>query len=403
MPLGVARRVEELAPSATLAVTARANALTAEGRRIFKFGLGEPDFGTPEFICDAAKRAMSGCSHYSPVPGTKSLREAICVATERDRGWTPQPDQIQVSVGAKQSLFNLALALLNPGDEVIIPAPYWVSYKDQVEFVGGKAHIVETLPENGWLMSPGQLEEAIGPHTKALILCSPSNPSGGTYNADELKALARVLEKHDIYVITDEIYGELVYDGLKYHSLATVAPGLRERLIIVEGVSKTYAMTGWRIGWTISPPKIAKSLAKIQGQSTSGATGVAQAAAEAALLGPREEVARMRDIFSSRRHRMVDGLNRVPGVRCELPRGAFYAFPDVSGLYGIRHDGAALQSSTDVALWQLSVCGIAAVAGEAFGAPGHIRFTYAAGEDVIDEALAVLKKAVETAPRCSLP
>lgn len=399
MPLGLARRVEDLAPSATLAVTARANELAAEGRRIFAFGLGEPDFGTPEFICDAAKRAMDACSHYAPVPGTQVLREAICIATERDRGWRPDPSQIAVSVGAKQSLFNLALALLSSGDEVIIPAPYWVSYKDQVEFAGGKAHIVQTRPEDGWLMSPEQLDEAITPRTKALILCSPSNPTGGVYTADELRALARVLEKHPIYVITDEIYGELVYDGLEYYSLAAVAPELRDRLIVVDGVSKTYAMTGWRIGWSISPPKIAKSLAKIQGQSTSGATAVAQAAAEAALLGPRAEVTRMREIFSSRRRRMVDGLNKIPGVSCELPRGAFYAFPDVSGLYGIRHDGAELQSAADVALWQLSVCGVAAVAGEAFGMPGHIRYTYAAGEAVIDEALAALKHAVEAAPR----
>ncbi len=397
MARSLAKRLDDLAPSATLAVTARANELKAAGKRVFPFGVGEPDFPTPEYIREAAARAMKDCSHYPPVAGTKALREAVCQATTRDRGWTPHPDDVVVSVGAKHALFNLALALVNPGDEVLIPAPYWVSYADQVAFLGGVPRIVETAPERGWLMTPEQLEGALTPRTKAVILCSPSNPTGCAYAADELLALTKVLARHDVFVIVDEIYAELVYDGFVPVSLAKLAPELADRLIVVDGVSKTYAMTGWRIGWTISPARVTKALGKIQSQSTTGATVVAQAAATAALLGPRDEVAQMRAVFAARRERMIAGLNAVPGVTCAKPRGAFYAFPDVTGLYGIRHDGAELVTANDVALWQLAVCGIAAVAGEAFGAPGYIRFTYAAAESVIDEAMAVLKATVEAA------
>jgi aspartate aminotransferase len=274
-----------------------------------------------------------------------------------------------------------------------------VSYPEQVRLFGGVPRIVETRADNGWRMTPDELGAALGPKTKAIVLCSPSNPTGAAYSADELLALARVLVTTDAWIIVDEIYGELVYDGFEHVSLAKLVPELRSRLIIVDGVSKTYAMTGWRIGWSISPPKIAKALSTVQGQSTTNPTAVAQAAAEAALLGPREEVTRMRDVFAARRRRMVDGLNSIPGIRCDMPRGAFYAFPDVTGLYGIVHGSKVLGSADDVTLWQLDVCGIAAVAGEPFGAPGYVRYTYAAGESVIDEGLAVLRRAVDQAER----
>jgi aspartate aminotransferase len=399
MPRSLAKRLDAVAPSATLAMTARAAELKAAGRKVYTFGVGEPDFATPAHILEAAERALASSSHYTAVTGTAPLREAICVATERDRGWKPTPDTVAVAVGAKHALFNLAMVLLDPGDEVVIPAPYWVSYPEQVRLFGGVPKIVETRAEDGWRMTPDALADALGPRTKAVILCTPSNPTGAAYDAAELAALARVLETTDAWVIVDEIYGELVYDGFEHVSLAKIAPGLRDRLIVVDGVSKTYAMTGWRIGWSIAPPEITKALSKVQGQSTTNPTAVAQAAAQAALLGPRSEVARMRDIFAARRKRMIDGLNAIEGIRCDYPRGAFYAFADVRGLYGIRHGGKVLASDEDVVLWQLDACGIAAVAGSPFGAPGYVRFTYAAGEPQIDEALSVLGKAVKNAER----
>jgi aspartate aminotransferase len=400
VPKTLAKRLDAVKPSATLAMTARANHLKAAGKKVYAFGVGEPDFATPEFIREAAQKAMASSSHYTAVSGTAALKQAICEATARDRGWTPKPEQITVSVGAKHALFNIASALVDPGDEVVIPAPYWVSYPEQVNMFGGSPVIVQTRASNGFRMTPDELAAALTPKTKAIILCTPSNPSGAAYDADELKALARVLaDKTDAYIIVDEIYGELVYDGFQHTSLAKVAPELADRLIVVDGVSKTYAMTGWRIGWSIAPPAIAKALDKVQGQSTTNPTAVAQAAAQAALLGPRDEVRKMVSVFAARRKRMVDGLNGVPGVRCDLPRGAFYAFPDVTGLYGIHHQAKKLSSADDVCLWQLDVCGIAAVAGEPFGAPGYIRFTYASAESVIDEALAALKDAVSRAER----
>ena len=400
MPKTLAKRLDAVKPSATLAMTARANQLRAAGRKIYTFGVGEPDFATPEFIRDAAAKALATSSHYTAVSGTPALKQAICEATARDRGWTPKPEQITVSVGAKHALFNIASALVDPGDEVVIPAPYWVSYPEQVRMFGGEPVIVETRAQNGFRMTPDELAAALGPRTKAVILCTPSNPTGAAYDADELKGLARVLaDKTDAYIVVDEIYGELVYDGFQHVSLGKIAPELADRLIVVDGVSKTYAMTGWRIGWSIAPAPLAKAIDKVQGQSTTNPTAVAQAAAAAALLGPRDEVKKMVAIFAQRRKKMVDGLNGVGGVRCDMPRGAFYAFPDVTGLYGIHHQGKKLASDDDVCLWQLDVCGIAAVAGEPFGAPGYIRYTYACAESVIDEALSALKDAVQRAER----
>lgn len=399
MPTNLAARLDEVAPSATLAMTARAAELRAAGRTVYTFGVGEPDFETPGFIVEAAAKAAANSGHYTAATGTKELKEAICAATERDRGWAPTPDRVTVSVGAKHSLFNLAMVLCDPGDEVVIPAPYWVSYPAQVQLFGAKPRIVETRAEDGWRVTPEALAAAIGPKTKSVILCSPCNPTGAAYDESELRALAKVLADSDAYIIVDEIYGELVYDGFEHVSLAKLAPELAERLIVVDGVSKTYAMTGWRIGWAIAPPAVTKAMAKVQGQSTTNPTAVAQAAAIAALGGPRDEVRKMRDIFHKRRDRMLAGLRAIPGITCDTPRGAFYAFPDVTGLYGIAHAGGSLESANDVALWQLGECGIAAVPGEPFGAPGHIRFSYAAAEQVIDEALAALKQAVESADR----
>jgi aspartate aminotransferase len=380
-------------------MAARAARLREQGHRVFAFGVGEPDFSTPQSIRDAAKKVLEGggASHYTAVTGTAALKKAICAATSRDRGWQPSPEQVVVSCGAKHALFNLALALYEPGDEVIIPAPYWVSYPEQVRLVGANPVIVATREEDNWLLSEDALGKALTPRTKAIILCTPSNPTGAAYPRERLQALARVLSTSDCYVVVDEIYAELVYEGFQHHSLAALAPDLRDRLVVVDGVSKTYAMTGWRIGWSISPPALAKALDVIQGQSTTNPTALSQDAAIQALNGPREEVQRMRAAFAERRIRMVDGLNGVRGIRCRKPDGAFYAFADVRGLYGLRAGDKTLATDEDVAYWLLDTAHVAAVPGTPFGAPGYLRFSYASSIETIDEGVAALRQAVEHA------
>src|SRR5260221_2087527 len=398
MPTQLASRLSAVAPSATLAMAARAAKLREQGHKVFAFGVGEPDFQTPTFIREAAKRAIDGgCSHYTAVTGTPALKKAICAATERDRGFAPTPDQVVVSCGAKHALFNLALALYEPGDEVIIPSPFWVSYPEQVRLVGATPVIVPTREEDNWLLSPDVLKAAITPRTKAIILCTPSNPTGSAYPRDRLLALGAALAATDAFVIVDEIYAELVYDGFEHHSLAALMPELRSRLIVVDGVSKTYAMTGWRIGWSISPPAVAKALDVIQGQSTTNPTAVSQEAAAHALMGPRDDVRRMRAAFQERRGRMVEGLRSVPGVRCRMPDGAFYAFADVRGLFGLRAGDKKLATDEEVAFWLLDTAHVAAVPGTPFGAPGYLRFSYASSIETIDQGIAAMKSAVQAA------
>lgn len=397
MPTILANRLDAVAPSATLAMAARAAKLREEGKRVFAFGVGEPDFETPAFIREAAKRAIdAGASHYTPVTGTPKLKKAICEAVARDRGWQPTVDQITVSCGAKHALFNLALALYQAGDEVIIPAPYWVSYPEQVRLAGATPVIVPTREEDGWTLTKEALQAALTPRTKAVILCTPSNPTGSAYPKERLLELATVLTAADCWVIVDEIYAELVYDAFEHHSLGKLAPELRDRLIIVDGVSKAYAMTGWRIGWSIAPPKVAKALDVIQGQSTTNPTAVAQAASVAALEGPRDEVQAMRKIFEERRNRMVEGLRAIPGLGCRMPEGAFYAFADVRGLFGKQPAGRSpLQTDEDVAFWLLDEAHVAGVPGTPFGAPGYIRFSYASSIETIDAGVAAIRAAVE--------
>lgn len=377
-------------------MAARAAKLRQEGHRVFAFGVGEPDFETPAFIREAAKAALDrGASHYTAVTGTPELKRAICTAVARDRGWEPTVDQITVSCGAKHALFNLALALYEPGDEVIIPAPYWVSYPEQVRLAGATPVIVPTREEDGWQLTKDALAQALSPRTKAVILCTPSNPTGAAYTRERLLELASVLKTADCWVIVDEIYAELVYDGFQHHSLAAIAPELRERLIVVDGVSKAYAMTGWRIGWSIAPKAVAKALDVIQGQSTTNPTAVAQAAAVAALEGPRDELQAMRATFEQRRNRMVEGLRSIPGLSCRMPEGAFYAFADVRGLYGKQPQGRApLANDEDVAFWLLDEAHVAGVPGTPFGAPGYIRFSYASSIETIDAGIAAIREAV---------
>ena len=397
----LAQRLDVVQPSATLAVSARAAALRAQGRTIYPFGVGEPDFDTPAHIRDAAKLALDeGHTRYTAVTGTAALKKAIAARSAAVRSVPCAPEQVVVSVGAKHALFNLALSLYEAGDEVICPAPYWVSYPEQVRLVGATAITPETREDEGWLLSPDALSKALTPKTKAVILCTPSNPTGSAYSEAKMRALLEVLAPHDCWLIVDEIYASLVYDGFKHVSALTLASEkLRERILVIDGVSKSYAMTGWRIGWSITPVPLAKALDVVQSQSTTNPAAVAQAAAVAALTGPQDSIEVMRKRFELRRTRMVDGLRRIPGVTCRAPEGAFYAFADCRALYGIEFGGAKIGDDLAIAKFLLEEAGCAAVPGSAFGAPGYLRFSYATSEENIDAGLAAAKAAVEKARR----
>ncbi len=395
MPLRFASRKDAVAPSATLAMNARALKLREAGHKVFAFGVGEPDFPTPAHIVEAAYEATKkGATRYTPVSGTASLKKAIVKATEEHRGWAPTPDMIVASVGAKHALFNVAMALYEPGDEVLIPTPCWVSYPEQVRMFGATPVFVETREEDGFCLSAEALARAITPRTKALILCTPSNPTGSAYSEASLRALADVLRKHELFVVLDEIYADLVYGGFENVSLAKLAPELRDRLIVIDGVSKTFAMTGWRLGWSITPPALAKVIDTMQSQSTSNAAAVSQAAAEAALTGPREPVVAMRREFERRRTLMVEGLRAIPGVTCRMPEGAFYAFADVSSHVGKSFGGKTLATDEDLALYLLDEGHVATVGGSAFQAPGYLRLSYAVSDDDIRGGLAGIAAAL---------
>jgi aspartate aminotransferase len=388
-----ADRLSAIAPSATLAMAAKAAKLRGEGHKVYPFSVGEPDFETPAHIREAAKAALDkGATRYTAVTGTADLKAAICASAERHRGYKPDPSQVVVSSGAKHALFNLALALYQPGDEVIIPAPYWVSYPEQVRIVGATPVVVPTREEDGFRLQPADLEAALSPRTKAVILCTPSNPTGAAYAAEHLLPLLEVLRTSDSYIIVDEIYADLVYEGFVHTSLPSLAADLRDRMIIVDGVSKTFAMTGWRIGWSIASPALTKVIDVVQSQSTTNAAAVSQAAAVAALTGPRDDFFAMRAAFARRRVVMVEGLNAIPSVRCRMPEGAFYAFPDVRGIYGRRFRGKELVTDEDVAMWLLEDVHVATVPGAPFGAPGYLRFSYACAETDIVEGMARIRE-----------
>lgn len=395
MPLQLSKRLDAVAPSATLAMNTRALKLREQGHKVYAFAVGEPDYPTPRFITDAAyQAALKGATRYTPVSGTATARKAIVEATAQHRGWRPTPDMVTISAGAKAALFNLAMALYEPGDEVIIPAPYWVSYPEQVRMVGATPVIAQTREEDGWQLQAETLKAALTPKTKAIILCTPSNPTGGAYSEERLRELAEVLRGHSCWVIVDEIYGDLTYDGFVHKSLAVIAPDLRDRLVVVDGVSKTFAMTGWRIGWTIAPPALAKALDTIQGQSTSNAAAICQAAAEAALLGSREELEAMRQAFDRRRRLMVAGLNSLPGVRCRTPEGAFYAFADFRGVLGKKAGDRVIENDDQLAMYLLDEAHAVTVGGGAFGAPGYLRLSYAVSDDDIRDGIAAIGAAL---------
>jgi aspartate aminotransferase len=397
MSTAFASRVQSIQPSATLAVSQRAAELSAEGVDVISFGVGEPDFETPEHVREAAKAAIDrGTSHYTRVRGIEPLLRAIQAESSRRRGGIAHDtSEIIVSVGAKHTLFNLAMVLYEPGDEVLVPAPCWVSYPDQVRLFGATPKILQTHEADGFRLRPEALAEAITERTKALILCSPSNPTGAAYTREQLRALADVAkQKGDFWIIVDEIYGELVYDGFDQRSLLEVAPELKHRLIIVDGVSKTFSMTGWRIGWALAPAPVVKAMDKMQGQSTTNPTAVAQHAAAAALAGDKGPAQAMRAAFAERRGFFIAGLDAIEGIRCRAPEGAFYAFPNVQALVGRKAGGVTLTDDLAIARWLLEDARCAVVPGSAFEAPGYLRMSYATSMEKLEEGLRRIREAV---------
>lgn len=388
----VSDRLNRLAPSATLAMSQKSGEMKAQGIDVINLSVGEPDFNTPEHIKEAAKRAIDeNFSKYSPVPGYVELRKAIADKLKNENGLQYSTNEILVSNGAKQSVCNTVMALVNDGEEVIIPAPYWVSYPQMVKLAGGVPVIVEAGFEQNFKMTPEQLEAAITPKTRMIILCSPSNPTGSVYSAKELEALAEVVKRHDgLYVLADEIYEHINYVG-KHSSIAHV-DGMRERTIIVNGVSKAYAMTGWRIGFIAAPEWIVKACNKLQGQYTSGPCSVSQKAAEAAYTTSQECVDTMRKAFERRRDLIVELASQIPGLEVNKPEGAFYLFPKCSSFYGKSYEGKAINNSTDLAMFLLETGHVATVGGDAFGDPDCFRMSYATSDDNIREAMKRIKE-----------
>lgn len=382
----ISQRVQSLSPSATLAMSQKSNELKAQGVDVINMSVGEPDFFTPDHIKKAAQKAIDdNFSFYTPVAGYLSLRKAIAAKMKNENGLDFAPEQIVVSGGAKQSLCNVILATINRGDEVVIPTPAWVSYVEMVKLAEGVPVTVHAGVEQNFKITPAQLEEAITPKTRMLLLCSPSNPTGSVYTRDELKALAEVVAKHpDILILSDEIYEHINYTGWR----ASIAEfeSVRDRTVIVNGVSKAYAMTGWRIGFIAAPLWVAKATTKLQGQYTSNPSSIAQKAAEAAYLGPQDCVETMCRAFLRRRDLIVGLLKEIPGLRLNLPDGAFYVFPEVSAYFGKHCGNRVIGDANDLAMYLLEEAHVAAVSGDAFCAPGYIRLSYATSDENIREA-----------------
>lgn len=390
----LSNRLNSLSPSATLAMSQKSAELKAQGVDVINLSVGEPDFDTPDHIKEAAKKAVDeNWSRYSPVAGYPSLRNAIVAKLKRENGLDYTAAQISCANGAKQSVCNTILTLVNPGDEVIVPAPFWVSYPEMVKLAEGTPVIVAAGIEQDFKITPEQLEAAITPKTKALILCSPSNPTGSVYSKEELAALAAVLARHEqVYVIADEIYEHINYIG-RHESIAQF-PELKERVVIVNGVSKAYAMTGWRIGFIAGPEWIVKGVNKLQGQYTSGPCSVSQKAAEAAYMGTQEPVEEMRKAFERRRDLIVRLAKDVPGFEVNVPQGAFYLFPKCSSFYGKSAHGRTITNSDELAMYLLEVGHVACVGGTSFGAPECIRMSYATSDENIVEAIRRIKEAL---------
>ncbi len=392
----LADRLNRIKPSPTMAVTGRAQELKAAGHDVIGLGAGEPDFDTPDNVKQAAIDAIqAGDTKYTAVDGTPALKKAVCEKFKRDNGLEYSPQQINVGVGGKQVLFNAILATVDEGDEVIIPTPYWVSYPDMVLLAGGTPVFVDTSAETGFRMRPEDLEAAITPRTKWLILNSPSNPTGAAYSPDEMKALTDVLMRHShVWVMADDIYEKITYDNFVFSTVAQVEPGLYDRTLTINGVSKSYAMTGWRIGFAGGPVELIKAMGKLQSQSTTNATSISQAAAVEALNGDQSFLEARNAAFKKRRDMVVGRLNETPGLSCLTPEGAFYVYPSCAGVIGkSTPDGKTIESSEDYATYLLESVGVAVVHGTAFGLDPYFRISYATADEVLDDACGRIHKA----------
>lgn len=393
----IADRLKSISPSPTLALTQKAAELQAQGRDVISLTAGEPDFNTPSWVCEAATKAMErGETRYTAVAGTKVLRQAIVEKFLRDNDLRYSLDQIVVGTGGKQIIFNALLATLNPGDEVLIPDPYWVSYPAMVEIAQGEPVFLPCPQSQGFKLLPEHLDQAITPKTKWLLLNSPSNPTGAVYTYEELWQLAQVLRRHPhVMILSDDIYEPIIFEGLRFNTLVTVERELQERTLIVNGVSKSYAMTGWRIGYGAGPKELMKAIENLQSQSTSNACSIAQAAAVAALTGPQEFLKEWRASFQKRRDYVVEHLNRMPGVSCERPLGAFYVFPSCEGLLGMRTPaGDIITTDGDLCTYLLEEAGIAVVPGVAFGRSPHFRISYATDLIILRQAMDRVEAAI---------
>lgn len=391
----LSKRISDIKPSPTLAITAKANAMRAEGRDVIGFGAGEPDFDTPDSIKQAAIRAIeAGFTKYTPVGGTDELKDAIINKLERDSGLNYKREEVVVSCGAKHTLYNLAQVLFEEGDEVLIPSPYWVSYIDIIVLTGARPVVIETKTEDNFKLQPKQLAQAVSSRTRAILLNSPSNPVGVTYTKEELEKFAEVVAAKGIMVISDDIYEKIVYDGIAFYSLASISPEMKKLTVVVNGVSKSYAMTGWRIGYAAGQEEVIAAVTKLQSQNTSNPTSIAQKAAVEALRGKQDSVALMVEEFEKRRNRIVRDLNEIPGVVCLMPQGAFYVFPDFSAFYGRSFGGKIIADSSDLAAYFLDEANVAVVPGGEFGHDNHIRLSYATSMDKIIEGVARIRRAL---------
>jgi aspartate/methionine/tyrosine aminotransferase len=399
----ISARIRAIAESATLAVDARAKALKAAGRPVIGFGAGEPDFPTPDYIVAAAVAACAepAMHRYTPAAGLPALREAVAAKTLRDSGYEVSPAQVLITNGGKQAIYNACATLLDPGDEVLLPAPYWTTYPEAIALAGGVPVVVPTDETTGYRTSPAQLDEHLTPRTKVLMFVSPSNPTGAVYSPAEVEAIGQWAVERGLWVLTDEIYEHLVYGDAEFASMPALVPALADRCVVVNGVAKTYAMTGWRVGWLIGPPDVVQAAGNLQSHATSNVCNVAQRAALAAVSGDLAAVGQMRTAFDRRRRLMTDLLNAIPGVTCPEPEGAFYAYPSVRDVLGRTIRGKVPRSSAELAALILDEVEVAVVPGEAFGTPGYLRLSYALGDvdlaDGVGRIAALLGEAGEQA------
>jgi len=392
----LASRAEKLKPSATLLITAKAKALRAEGIDVIGFGAGEPDFDTPENIKDIAVSAINdGFTKYTAVGGIDELKEAIMASLREDYGLDYDKSEIIVSCGAKHTLYNLTQVIIEEGDEVIIPAPYWVSYPAQVSLAGGKPVIIETTEESGFKIEPDELKEKINQKTKVLILNYPSNPTGATYNEDDLNIIAEIAIDSGLIIISDEIYHKILYGGITHTPIATLGDDVKNSTILVNGVSKTYSMTGWRIGYSAGDKAVTRAMSKLQGQSTSNPVSISQMAAVEALMGSQDDVSKMVREFEERKNYITKRLNEVPDVRCFSPQGAFYVFPNISRFFGKGYDGKEIENSVDFTEFLLEEAKVAVIPGIEFGSDDHVRISYAVSMEDIKKGIDRIEEAVE--------